>query len=159
METIMMIVQILIGLGIITGAIVFIVRWCFNVDRRLIITEQKLITIDQKIDNLGQKLEQKINDLPQKIKSEIFDNLISPNIDRIVTENNPLTAEEIQLRNRLLRKLQSHTIAEDEAIKLRDMLEIESEEAKEKAKWDLIFSIGIVLAAIALALEIFKNKK
>jgi len=101
-------------------------------------------------------LETKIDDLPKKIKREIFDKLIPSNIDRIITENNPLTAEEIQLRDRLLRKLQDHTITEDEAIKLRDMLEIESEEAKTKAKWDLIFSIGI-LAAIALALEIFKD--
>lgn len=140
-ELITMIAEIIVTASVLIGGIAFIVNWCFKTDKRLI------------------SLENKIDDLPKKIKGEIFDKLIPSNIDRIITENNPLTAEQIQLRNRLLRKLQDHTITEDEAIKLRDMLEIENEEAKIKAKWDLIFSIGIVLAAIALALEIFKDEK
>ncbi len=140
-ELITMILEILIALSLLIGGIAFILRWCFKIDKRLIIVEQK------------------IDDLPNRIKSDILDAITPSSVNRIKVENNPLTKEQIQLRNRLLDKLQYKTLTKDEAITLRDMLEIEKDEAERKSKWDLIFAIGIALAGIALIIEIASKKK
>jgi hypothetical protein len=139
-EVVTMIVEIIIGLSVLVGAIAFIIRWCNKVDRRL------------------GNLENKIDDLPNKIKADILQYIIPSAIDRISSANNPLSEENIQLRNRLLRKLQDHTICREEALALKALLDIENEEAREKQKWDLLFAIGIAFAAIALILSIPDKK-
>lgn len=140
-ELITMIAEIIITSSVLIGGIAFIVNWCFKTDKRLI------------------SVEGKIDELPNKIKADILSYIIPSAVDKISSANNPLSADDIKLRNRLLKKLQDHTITKDEAIVLRNLIEIENEEAKEKQKWDLLFAIGIVLAAIALAISIFDNKK
>jgi len=139
-DLITMIVEILIGLSVLIGGIAFILKWCFKIDKRL------------------NSLEHKIDNLPNIIKADILSYIVPSAIDKISSGNNPLSAEDIKLRNRLLKKLQDHTITKEEAIVLRNLLEIENEEAKEKQKWDLLFAIGIALAAIALVISLFEKK-
>lgn len=67
------------------------------------------------------------------------------------------STEEIELRNRLLRKLQNRTITEEEALKLKEILEKEKEEAEKKNDTSLLWAIGIVLGAILLYL-FFKDQ-
>lgn len=138
-ELITIILEVLIGLSVLIGGIAFILKWCFSVDKRLILVEQK------------------IDDLPDKISGSILNGMLPSAVNIISSENNPLSAEEIKLRNRLLKKLQSHTITKEEAIRLKELLEIESEEAEEKSKWNLLLAIGIALAAIGIILSITKD--
>ena len=117
--------------AIITGAIVFIVRWCFKVERRL-------STLELKIDNLPMEIERRILKQFLPYASSIID-----------LQNNPLSQEDLERMKRLMKKLQNDTITVTESEILRDLLEIEKEEAEKKQNANLILAIGIALAAIA----------
>jgi hypothetical protein len=140
-EIISMIAQILIGLGVIIGAIVFILRWCFNVNKSI------------------SKIETKLDALPLKIEGGIIKQLLPFATSVINVQNNPLPQEDIETMRRLMNKLQNSTITQQESVILKNFLEIEKEEAEKKNNSNLLLAIGIALSAIALLFAISSNEK
>lgn len=134
-----MVVQILVGLSILSAAIVFVVRWCFNIMKRIT------------------KIELKIDGLPAKIEGGLIKQLLPFATSVINTQNNPLSQDDIEKMRRLMVKLQNNTITEAESITLKGFLEIEKEEAEKKNNANLLLAIGIALAAIALLFTISKK--
>lgn len=142
-EVITMIVQILIGLGVIVGALVFILRWCNKVMLRITKIEHKIDTI-----------ELQIKDLPIKIEGRIIKQFLPFAANVINSQNNPLSPEEIEEMRRLMKKLQENTITVSESDILKRLLEIEREEAERKNNSNLLLAITIALSAIALVIAL-----
>ena len=140
-EIITMIVEILVGLSILVGAIVFIVRWCVSITNRV------------------SKIEDKIDNLPSEIENRIIKQFLPFAISVIDSQNNPLPKEDIERMRRLMRKLQDNSITQEETKILKGLLEIEKEEAEQKNNANLILAIGIALAAIGLMVAAFSKKK
>jgi hypothetical protein len=140
-EIVSMVVQVLIGLGVIIGAVVFIVRWCFDITKRV------------------SKIEDKIDNLPLEIERRILRQFLPFASSIIDLQSNPLSAEDLAKIKRLMKKLQNETITLSESQTLKNLLEIEQEEAELKNNSNLLLAIGIALAAIALAVAIFDKKK
>ncbi len=138
-EIITMIVQILIGLGMLIGGIAFILKWTFKIDKRLIIIEQKF-----------DELEKNIKNLPSAIENSILKQLLPFATIILNTQNNPLSQEELERMKRLMIKLQNDTITVGESEILKSLLEIEKEEAEKKNNANLLLAVTIALGVIAL---------
>jgi len=138
-------------LAILIGGISFIVRTFMKLIINVEVLKEKINTLDKSIKEISQKL----NKMMEFNMFWIHENL--PSASKIIeSKNNPLTKEEIELRNRLLRKLQNKTITKEEALKLKEIIEKEKIEAEKKNDTSLLWAIGIVLGAIFLYL-LFKE--
>ena len=140
-ELITMALQILVGLSIITGCIVFIVKWCFDISKRVY------------------KIEDKIDGLPIEIESKMIKLLLPFSVSTLNMQNNPLSPDEIVRMNKLMIKLQSSIITIEEAEDLKKLLAVEKEEAENKNNANLLLAIGIALAAISLIIAISGKQK
>ena len=140
-EIVTMTAEIIASIAIIIGAVAFIVKWCFNVNKSI------------------SKIETELNTLPSRIEGGIIKQLLPFATSVINVQNNPLPQEDIETMRRLMGKLQNSNITQQESVILKNLLEIEKEEAVKKNNSNLLLAIGIALAAIALLFAISSNEK
>ena len=139
-EIITMIVEIVIGLGVIIGAITYIIKWCFSISNRV------------------SKIEDKIDALPIEIEAKMIKLLLPFSVSTLNLQNNPLPPSDIERMKRLMNKLQLNTITIEESEDLKKLLEVEKEEAEQKNNANLLLAIGIAFAAIAIIFAASKKK-
>lgn len=139
-DLITMIVQILIGIGVLVGGIVFILKWCNKVMLKIT------------------KIEQQLKDMPLKIEGSIIKQFLPFATTIINSQNNPLSPEDIDSMKRLMNKLQNNTITISESEKLKGFLEIEKDEAEKKNNANLLLAIAIAMAAIGIVIALSKQE-